>query len=69
MLRSVNVPVKLMTGYKNDVKAYHAWNQVYLSESNSWMIVDTTYDSLKKLYKNPYTMSKSAGDYKISKHY
>lgn len=69
MLRSVNVPTKLLTGYKNDINAYHAWNQVYLAESNSWMTVDTSYDSQKLSYNNPFQMTKSETDYRVLKQY
>ncbi|MBU5438687.1 transglutaminase domain-containing protein [Tissierella sp. MSJ-40] len=43
MLRSQGIPTKLVKGYKNDLKAYHAWNEVLLD--NNWVIVDTTYDA------------------------
>ena len=62
MLRSIDIPTKLVTGYKNDVKAYHAWNQVYDAVTKEWSIIDTTYDSLKKSYKNFYTRNKNSSD-------
>ena len=50
MLRSVGVPTKLVMGRKNDIKEYHAWNQVYLADNNEWINIDTTYDAgLKKM--------------------
>ena len=69
MLRSLEIPTKLMMGYKNDIKTYHAWNEVYISETNQWVIIDTTYDSVKLGYKEAYTMKKNSADYKISKQY
>lgn len=46
MLRSVNVPTRLVMGYNKDNKdEYHAWNQVYLKETKEWVTVDTTYDA------------------------
>lgn len=69
MLRSLNIPTKLMMGYKNDIKTYHAWNEVYISETKQWIIVDTTYDSVKLGYKEAYTLKKNSSDYKISKQY
>lgn len=69
MLRSLEIPTKLMMGYKNDIKTYHAWNEVYISETNQWVIIDTTYDSVKLGYKEAYTMKKNSTDYKISKQY
>lgn len=67
MLRSVGVPTKLVKGYKNDVKAYHAWNEVYLN--NKWVTIDTTYDSIFNSKKLNYTMIKNSDDYSVSKEY
>lgn len=69
MLRSVGVPTKLMMGYKNDIKAYHAWNQVYLQDSNQWINIDTTYDAAYKQGKASVTMVKQASEYSIVKQY
>jgi transglutaminase-like putative cysteine protease len=43
MLRSVNIPSKLIMGYCDYVTEYHAWNQVLLN--GSWVVVDTTTDA------------------------
>ncbi len=43
MLRSIDIPTKLVMGYKNDIEKYHAWNEVYLD--GKWINLDTTYDS------------------------
>lgn len=48
MLRSVDVPTKLVMGHKDDIQVYHAWNQIYLEESNQWITVDITYDVTTK---------------------
>ncbi|WP_353095062.1 transglutaminase-like domain-containing protein [Tissierella praeacuta] len=69
MLRSVNVPTKLIMGYKSDIKEYHAWNQVYLQDTNEWIIIDTTYDAGLKRGNPNITMIKDAKDYKIEKQY
>lgn len=45
MLRSLGIPAKLVKGYKNDIEAYHAWNEVYLEE-HGWVTIDTTYDDV-----------------------
>ena len=44
MLRSAGVPVKLVKGYAPNIKAYHAWNEVYL-EGSGWQTMDVTTDS------------------------
>lgn len=53
MTRSQNIPSKLIKGYKNDIKGYHAWNEIYLD--NEWKIIDITYDKAtgkKNVFKN-----------------
>ncbi|MFT3985964.1 MAG: transglutaminase-like domain-containing protein [Lachnospiraceae bacterium] len=43
VLRSNQIPTKLVMGYRNDMEAYHAWNEVLLD--GKWVIIDTTVDS------------------------
>lgn len=43
MLRSVDVPTKLVMGKSSYVDTYHAWNEVYID--NQWVVVDTTVDA------------------------
>ncbi|GIP34187.1 transglutaminase family protein [Paenibacillus sp. J2TS4] len=54
MLRSVEIPAKLVMGHSQYVTEYHAWNEVYLN--NEWVTIDTTIDSGKSntaaVYKN-----------------
>ncbi len=69
MLRSVGVPAKLVTGYKSDVKTYHAWNQVYIKETNKWITIDTSYDSTKLDKNKKVPMIKRNSDYQIIKVY
>ncbi len=69
MLRSVGVPAKLVTGYKSDIKTYHAWNQVYIKETNKWVTIDTTYDSTKLSKNKKVTMIKQNSDYQVIKVY
>lgn len=68
MLRSVGVPAKVLMGTSTDVKEYHAWNQVYIKETEKWITVDTTIDAgLKKM--NADSMVKKASHYVIEKQY
>lgn len=43
MLRSVDVPTKLVMGNTSYVKEYHAWNEVLLD--GKWVTIDTTVDA------------------------
>jgi transglutaminase-like putative cysteine protease len=45
MLRSQGIPAKLVTGYSAYVSGYHAWNEVYIEETNEWISIDTTVDA------------------------
>lgn len=46
MLRSQNIPTKLVKGYRSGIDAYHAWNEVYID--GEWIVVDTTSDAILK---------------------
>ena len=63
MLRSINIPAKLVKGYKNDIDSYHAWNEVYIKELG-WIIVDTTYDSAMLEDKISFKFIKDVSKYK-----
>lgn len=67
MLRSLDIPTKLIMGYKSDIKKYHAWNQIYLN--GKWVNIDTTYDSAYVRKKVPISMIKDAKEYRIEKIY
>lgn len=69
MLRSLNIPTKLVKGYSSNVKEYHAWNEVYLAAEKRWMVIDTTYDSVMKKNKQSYKMEKEPEKYKMSRQY
>ena len=69
MLRSVGVPTKMMMGYKNNIKKYHAWNEVYLQETKQWVTIDITYDSARVQNGVAATMIKNNSEYKIEKQY
>ena len=64
MLRSQGIPTKLVKGYSPLVTGYHAWNEIYDSESGEWIVVDTSYDSQMKAQGRKYSMEKSEGQYK-----
>lgn len=63
MLRSQGIPTKLLKGYSVNVSGYHAWNEVYNSETGKWMTVDSTYDSQMKAAGAAYSFEKSEKDY------
>ncbi|MEF2247584.1 MULTISPECIES: transglutaminase-like domain-containing protein [unclassified Paenibacillus] len=67
MLRSQQIPTKLVMGESSYVKVYHAWNEVYLN--GKWVIIDTTVDaSLLKVNKKA-SMIKDSSKYKAAKVY
>lgn len=67
MLRSQGIPAKLVKGYSPLVTGYHAWNEIYDSESGEWIVVDSTYDSQMKAQGRTYSMEKTKTQY--SKNY
>ncbi|WP_052339914.1 transglutaminase-like domain-containing protein [Gorillibacterium massiliense] len=69
MLRSLNIPTKLMMGYKKDISVYHAWNQVYLKDKGKWVTIDTTYDATLRQNKAAVSMIKEDSQFKIEKVY
>ncbi len=58
-----------MMGYKNDIEVYHAWNQIYLSDKDEWVNIDTTYGAGYKSGKSKPSMIRDASEYKIEKQY
>ena len=68
MLRSVEVPTKLVMGRKNDISTYHAWNEVYLKDRNQWVTMDTTYHAALKV-DSSNEMIKNSADYVGERHY
>lgn len=63
MLRSQGIHTKLVKGYAKNVNGYHAWNEVYNSETGNWNIIDATYDSQMKAAKAKYKMTKNSDEY------
>lgn len=43
MLRSVDIPAKVIKGYREGISDYHAWNEVYID--GQWITLDPTIDS------------------------
>ena len=64
MLRSVDIPAKLVTGYSSNLSVFHAWNEVYTDETgwivlnemyfdgNQWKLMDSTIASSAKQSKS-----------------
>ena len=69
MLRSCGVPAKLIKGYTDNVKEYHAWNEVWLADEKRWIVVDTTYDSVLVGAGRKVKMEKDRNLYRPSKEY
>ncbi len=47
MLRSLNIPAKLVTGYVAPDYLYHAWNEVYI-EGTGWVRINQFYSTYKE---------------------
>ncbi len=69
MLRSSGIPAKLIKGYTDNVKEYHAWNEVWLSDEKRWIVVDTTYDSVLMTAGRKVKMEKERTLYRASKEF
>lgn len=67
MLRSCGIPAKLVKGYKDDIKDYHAWNEVYID--GDWVVADTTYDAWSLKNGTSHSMIKDAKLYEKVKEY
>ena len=68
MLRSIDVPTKLVKGYSTATKAtYHAWNEVYVD--GTWKIVDTTADAAFVQKGKVVQMYKDSNDFTAEKIY
>lgn len=67
MMRSVDVPAKLIKGYSAYTPVYHAWNQILIDDE--WWVVDASTDSIFFDHNVEYSISKSVNDYLTSKEY
>lgn len=67
MLRSLDIPTKLVMGTSDYVDVYHAWNEVYLN--GQWITIDTTVDAAWKTQGTSFKMIKDASHYTASKIY
>lgn len=67
MLRSVDISAKLVMGTAENIKGYHAWNEVFIN--GEWVTVDTSYDSQANAVKAKVNMYKLSKDYNKEKQY
>jgi len=67
MLRSVDIPTKLVKGYSSYTPVYHAWNEVLIN--GEWVVVDASTDSIYVDYNVAYSLEKDTVDYVSSKVY
>lgn len=63
MLRSVDIPTKLVKSYGDKIKGYHAWNEVYLKDTGKWVTIDITSDIQMNTNNGEFTMLKDADNY------
>ncbi|GGG10039.1 hypothetical protein GCM10010912_63060 [Paenibacillus albidus] len=67
MLRSVDIPAKLVMGNTSYVTQYHAWNEVLLN--GKWVTIDTTVDAGLVKGSKTVELIKSASKYSAAKFY
>ena len=67
MLRSVDVPAKLVKGYSSYTSVYHAWNEVLID--GEWIVVDASTDSIFVAHNVSVIVEKDTSDYLASKVY
>jgi len=67
MLRSLDIPTKLVMGQTEYLDVYHAWNEVYLN--GKWVTIDTTLDSSVVQSKKKAVMIKESKMYTKAKEY
>lgn len=67
MMRSLDIPAKLVKGYSSYTPVYHAWNEVLIDDE--WWIVDASTDSIFVDYKAAYVLNKPDDAYVSSKVY
>ena len=68
MLRSINVPTKLVKGYASYAPdTYHAWNEVYID--GQWVIIDPTRDAALLSSGMPFEPQKDPDEYNVVYEY
>ena len=67
MLRSVNIPTKLVKGYSAYTSVYHAWNEVLIN--GEWIVVDASTDSIFVANQVSVNAIKDTSHYLASKVY
>jgi transglutaminase-like putative cysteine protease len=63
MLRSLDIPCKLIKGYCENTEGYHAWNEVYNPDTGKWVVMDLTYDAAYDDWGYDYEMEKNPDIY------
>lgn len=63
MLRSLDIPTKLIKGYCENTNGYHAWNEVYNPNTGNWVVMDLTYDASYDEWGLEYEMEKDPDTY------
>lgn len=63
MLRSLDIPTKLVMGDSTFVEQYHAWNEVYIEETGEWLTIDPTVDASWLRSNVAFEMIKNKTDY------
>lgn len=69
MMRSIDVPTRLVMGNNVNIDLYHAWNEVYIEEIDQWIIVDTTFDASFNNNNSSDNIAKDASDYIMEVYY
>lgn len=67
MLRSLNIPTKMVHGNASAVSEYHAWNEVLIG--GEWITVDTTIDAQLNSWNAEYETEKQKEEYKTVKEF
>ncbi len=67
MLRSLDIPTKMIHGNTTKVREFHAWNEVLLD--GDWVVIDTTVDAQLFRWGSKYETEKSTKDYKAVKEF
>ncbi|MFO7611870.1 MAG: transglutaminase-like domain-containing protein [Clostridia bacterium] len=58
MLRSLDIPARMVTGYAAGMDGYHSWNEVYNLDTGRWVVMDLTHDAAFFEWGKTYEMEK-----------